>query len=92
MTASGGANAHDLRATVVLENIRGGLGAVVRPPRSLAPNFVPVWRRLQIQGAITVCAVALSMLFLDVPGHDFAAGLPLWLVDIAYEITDFGRS
>jgi undecaprenyl-diphosphatase len=32
------------------------------------------------------------MLYLDAPAIEFAAGLPPWLVDIAFEITDFGRS
>ena len=97
MTASGGVNAHDprvvaARAVVFFENIRGGLGAALHRPRRFASNFVPVWQRVNLHGAIVVCAVALSMLFLDSPAHEFAAGLPLWLVDVAYEITDFGRS
>jgi membrane-associated phospholipid phosphatase len=97
MTASGGANTHDLgavaaRAAVFFENIRDGLRTVVRRQRRLATNFVPAWRGLKIHGAIAMCAVVLSMLFLDTPLHKFAAGLPPWLVDVAYEITDFGRS
>jgi membrane-associated phospholipid phosphatase len=55
-------------------------------------NFVPAWRRLRIQGALAICAVALAMLFLDAPAHEFASGLPTWLIDDAFEITDFGRS
>jgi len=97
MTASGGVDGHALgavatRAAAILDNIRGGLGAVVRRPRPTPANFVPAWRRKKIHGAIAVCAVVLSMRFLDAPGYEFAAGLPLWLVDIAYEITDFGLS
>jgi membrane-associated phospholipid phosphatase len=97
MTASGRASTHDLsavaaRAAVLFENIRDGLRTVVRRRRKLATNFVPAWRRLKIHAAIAICAVALSMLWLDTPMHKFAAGLPPWLVDAAYEITDFGRS
>jgi len=97
MTDSGGINAHApgaiaAYAAAIWANIRGGLGVVVRRPRPPPANFVPVWRRQHIQGAVAACAVVLSMLFLDVPVHEFAAGLPLWLVDVAYEITDFGRS
>jgi undecaprenyl-diphosphatase len=55
-------------------------------------NFVPAWQRLKIQAALAICAVALAMLFLDAPVLEFAAGLPPWLVDWAYEVTDFGRS
>jgi membrane-associated phospholipid phosphatase len=97
VTASGRASTHDLgavaaRAAVFFENIRDGLRTVVRRRQRLATNFVPAWRRLKIHAAITICAVALSMLWLDTPVHKFAAGLPPWLVDAAYEITDFGRS
>jgi membrane-associated phospholipid phosphatase len=97
MMASGGADAHGsgaivARAAAFLTNIQGGLGAVLGRPRQSTRNIVPAWQRLKLQGALAICAVALSMLFLDAPAHEFAAGLPLWLVDGAYEITDFGRS
>jgi membrane-associated phospholipid phosphatase len=105
MTASGRINTDGGpvgRARAFLENIRAGLGAVLRPPRPYPPapageggaraNFVPAWRGLKIQAALAMCAVALSMLFLDAPAHEFACGLPAWLIDDAYEITDFGRS
>jgi membrane-associated phospholipid phosphatase len=106
MTASGRTNTRDrsaggARATAFFENIRSGLAAVVRPPRLPPPsppllgaraNFVPAWRRLKIQIALAICAVALAMLFLDAPAHEFASGLPPWLIDDAFEITDFGRS
>jgi membrane-associated phospholipid phosphatase len=103
MTASGRTNTNGRRAGeagTFFHNIRAGLGAVLRPPRPYPParegrtraNFVPAWRRLKIQGALAICAVALSMLFLDAPAHEFASQLPAWLIDDAYEITDFGRS
>jgi len=97
VTASGGADAHDLnavaaRANAFFENVRGSLGAVLRRPRRLEQDFVPAWRRLKIHGAVAIGAVVLSMLLLDARGHELAAGLPQWLVEIAYEITDFGRS
>jgi undecaprenyl-diphosphatase len=97
VTASDGADAQDRRAAAAralafVDNIRGGRGIVMRPPRWLGTNLVPVWRRLKVHSAIAICAVVLSMLFLDAPVYSFAAGLPLWVVDIAYEITDFGRS
>lgn len=93
------------RTTAFFENIRGGFAAVLRPPRLppayLAPpageakagaHFVAAWRRLIVKGGLAICAIALSMLFLDAPIHEFASGLPTWLIDDAYEITDFGRS
>jgi len=97
MTASGGANTHEpgaavARATAFRENIRAGLRTLLRRPRRLTPNFVPAWQRVKIHSTIAIGAVVLSMLFLDTPGYQFAAGLPSWLVDVAYVITDFGRS
>jgi membrane-associated phospholipid phosphatase len=105
MTASGRTNTQGGRvgeARAFFQNIHAGLGAVLRPPRPYPPppagegraraNFVPAWRRLKIQAALAICAIALSMLFLDAPAHEFATQLPAWLIDDAYEITDFGRS
>ncbi len=119
MTASGEAKARDAggaRAAAFFDNIRRGIGAVLRRPRpplypppqagegkpkyapplaaerSVGASFVPVWQRLKIQAALAIGAVALSMLFLDVPMFELAAGLPPWLVDWAFEITDLGRS
>jgi membrane-associated phospholipid phosphatase len=100
-TNTGGGHAGRARAAAFLENIRAGFGAIARPPRYPAPlagealaraPFVPAWRRLKIQTALAICAVALSMLFLDAPAHELASQLPAWLIDDAYEITDFGRS
>jgi membrane-associated phospholipid phosphatase len=97
MTASGGADADGsgaiaARAAAFLANIQCGLGAVLRRPRRSATTILPAWQRLKLHGALAICALALSMLFLDAPAHEFAASLPPWLVDDAYEITDFGRS
>ena len=92
MTAPGGTNTHNPgAATAIIENIRGGLGALVRRPKSPL-NFVPVWRRVKLQAVLAVSAVLLFMLFLDTPLHVVAAGLPEWVVDDAYVVTDFGRS
>jgi membrane-associated phospholipid phosphatase len=55
-------------------------------------NFVPAWQRLKIHAVLAICAVALAMLFVDAPVIELAAGLPPWLVDWTYEVTDFGRS
>jgi membrane-associated phospholipid phosphatase len=97
MTASGGADAHGsgaiaARAAAFLTNIQYGLGAMLRRPRRSATTIVPAWQRLKLHGTLAICALALSMLFLDAPAREFAASLPPWLVDDAYEITDFGRS
>jgi undecaprenyl-diphosphatase len=86
------------RAAAILENVRGGLGALVRRPKYSPPApgegapFVPAWQRLRFQAALAAAAVALAMLFLDTPLHRIAAGLPEWVVDDAFVITDFGLS
>lgn len=87
------------RATAILENIRGGLGALVGRPKYAPPHvgegaapFVPAWRRLRLQAVFAVGAVALAMVFLDTPLHQIAAGLPEWVVNDAFFVTDFGRS
>ena len=36
--------------------------------------------------------MVLVMIFVDQRAYQFALGLPVWLVDVFYEITDFGRS
>jgi membrane-associated phospholipid phosphatase len=93
--APGGAAA---RAVVILENIRGSLGALVRPPKAgrgaAGATFVPAWRYLRRAAAAVAVAdaVALAMLFLDAPLHQWAAGLPEWLIDEAFVVTDFGQS
>jgi membrane-associated phospholipid phosphatase len=97
VTASGGVKAHALgvvaaRAAAIGENIRRGLAALVRRPRPTSVQFVPAWRRLRIQGAAVVVAVVLSMLIVDAPAYEFASALPPWLVDVAYQVTDFGLS
>jgi membrane-associated phospholipid phosphatase len=97
MTVSGGVHDNALgaaaaRAAAILANVRDGLAILVRRPRPAPAKFIPAWRRLAVHAGIVAAAIALSMVFLDAPAREFAAALPSWLVDIAYEITDFGRS
>jgi membrane-associated phospholipid phosphatase len=80
------------RVSAMLGNIRNALAIVVRPRRPVPAGFVPAWRRLWLQDAIAIAAIGFSMAFLDGPLSDFASGLPTWLVDLFFEITDFGRS
>jgi membrane-associated phospholipid phosphatase len=100
MTVSGGARGRASRtsgivagrATTIVENIRSGLATVLRRPRPVPTRLIPAWRRFRVHGLIAAGAVALSMAFVDAHAHNFASGLPPWLVDLFYEITDFGRS
>jgi membrane-associated phospholipid phosphatase len=86
------------RAAAIVDNIRS-IGAVARP-RKLSPRANSsamagrsgVWRRFAGRAALVAGAVVFVMLFLDSPLHDMAAGLPAWLVDDAFLVTDFGQS
>jgi membrane-associated phospholipid phosphatase len=80
------------RVVTAGEYIRGGLTILVRRPPPTPAGFVPAWRRLWVHGAAAVGAIMLAMIFLDARAYEFASGLPPWLVDLFYEITDFGRS
>jgi undecaprenyl-diphosphatase len=103
MTASGGADrrpsrraaaasAVAARLAAIGENIRGGLVIPVRRPRPTRSRLAPAWRRFAVHGLITAGAIALSMVLIDQPVHELAAGLPQGLVDFFFEITDLGRS
>jgi membrane-associated phospholipid phosphatase len=80
------------RLAAIVENIGGGLAILARRPRPSPGALTPAWRRFAVHGLLTAGAVALSMAFLDQPVHELAAGLPRWLIDVFYAITDFGRS
>jgi membrane-associated phospholipid phosphatase len=92
------------RAAAILDNIRRGLGALVRRPRyvhrdaeSSAPSggtapFALAWQRLKWQAAVIAGAVALAMLLLDAPLGAAATELPEWVVNGAFVVTDFGLS
>ena len=97
MTPSGGtqvsiSGAALARATEIFRSIRVSVAILMRRRRLVPAEFVPAWRRLWIQGLLTAGAIALSMALIDAPTFDFASGLPAWLVDFFYAITDFGRS
>jgi membrane-associated phospholipid phosphatase len=81
-----------MRAHAIVENARNAILLLLGAPAASSVRLAPAWRRYRVQGAITCVAVVLSMLFLDQPAYQFASGLPMWLVDLFYEITDFGRS
>jgi membrane-associated phospholipid phosphatase len=95
MTASGGAvggGAVAARFAAIAENIRGGLVILLRRPGPTPARLAPAWRRFAGHGLIAAGVVALSMILADQRVHERAAALPQGLVDLFFEITDFGRS
>jgi membrane-associated phospholipid phosphatase len=97
MTASRGAGAPmsatiTMRAHAIVENARNAIMLLLRAPPARAARLVPAWRRHLVQGVIAAAMIALAMVLVDQRAYQFASGLPLWLVDGFYEITDFGRS
>jgi membrane-associated phospholipid phosphatase len=96
MTASGGTGApmsasFAVRAHGFIENSRNALMLLAAPARSSA-RLAPAWRRYRVHGIVACVAVVFCMIFVDQPAYRFALELPTWLVDVFYEITDFGRS
>jgi membrane-associated phospholipid phosphatase len=97
MTASRGAGAPmsatiTMRAHAIVENARNAIMLLLRAPPARSARLVPAWRRHLARGVIAAVMIALAMILVDQRAYQFASGLPLWLVDGFYEITDFGRS
>jgi len=62
---------------------------LVRPPRVRAPP----WRGIGVAVVVLTVAVVIASMFLaDTATIDWAEHLPPWVVELADEITDFGRS
>jgi membrane-associated phospholipid phosphatase len=97
MTASRGAGAAmsatiTMRVHAIVENARNAIMVLLRAPAAGAARLTPAWRRYLAPGAIAAVVVALAMILVDQRAYQIATGLPLWLVDGFYAITDFGRS
>jgi membrane-associated phospholipid phosphatase len=79
----------------IRSNIVGGVALIVREPR-LPPHGRPVawWspRRLLIATLLAVTAIAACMVLLDAPTMVAATRIPLRVVNIFNELTDYGRS
>jgi membrane-associated phospholipid phosphatase len=80
------------RAQAIVENVRDAATLLLAAPRPSAGHLASIWRRYRVEGAIVCAAVILSMVFVDQPAYQLALGLPEWVVDLFYDITDFGRS
>jgi membrane-associated phospholipid phosphatase len=80
------------RAHAIIENARNAMTLLLAPPALPAARLVPARQRYRVLGVVACLAMALAMIFVDQRAYQFALGLPVWLVDVFYEITDFGRS
>jgi undecaprenyl-diphosphatase len=100
MTAAGRSHSGAARPDVLLRRIAANLAAfaarLARPARFGSGNVGAVARpragRLAIGAGLAVAAVAGTMLFLDSRVIAYHASVPMWLVAVFGEITDFGRS
>ena len=69
-----------------------GLVAPLRAPRGAwTARLVPAWRRFAPFGLPLAATIAAVMLWVDVPAIRAVAQLPPDFVDVANEITDYGR-
>jgi len=81
-----------MRAHAIVENARNALVVLLRAPPAGTARLVPAWRRYLVHGAIAAAVIVLAMILVDQRAYQFASGLPRWLVEGFYAITDFGRS
>jgi membrane-associated phospholipid phosphatase len=79
-----------MRAHAIVENTRNAILVLVRAPS--AARLATAWRHYLVGGAPAILLVALAMILLDQRAYQLASGLPPWLVEGFYTITDFGRS
>jgi undecaprenyl-diphosphatase len=76
----------------IARNLATWLALIVRPVRFKQSRLLPPRGRLALGAFAGVLLVAAAMLWLDAPGVAFAKSLPLWVVDMFNELTDFGKS
>jgi undecaprenyl-diphosphatase len=80
------------RAQAIVENARNALVLLMRPPVISATRLVARRQHYRVIAILAALAVVASMFFVDEWAYRLALGLPMWMVDAFYEITDFGRS
>jgi membrane-associated phospholipid phosphatase len=80
------------RAEAVVENARDALALLLRPPVVPAARLVARRQLYRVVAILAVLAMAASMVFVDERVYQLALRLPMWVVDLFYAITDFGRS
>jgi membrane-associated phospholipid phosphatase len=80
------------RAHAIVENARGALALLLRPPVVPAARLVARRQHYRVVAILACIAVVASMIFVDERVYQLALKLPTWAVDRFYDITDFGRS
>jgi membrane-associated phospholipid phosphatase len=80
------------RAHAIVENARGALALLLRPPVVPAARLVARRQHYRVIAILAAIAVLASMIFVDERVYQLALRLPMWVVDRFYDITDFGRS
>ncbi len=80
------------RAEAIYENARNALALLRRPPLMPPARLVARRQLYRVVAILAVLAVAASMAFVDERVYQLALRLPMWVVDLFYAITDFGRS
>ena len=73
-------------------NLIAWLALIVRPREFPAARTLPPTQRLLAGVLLAALAVGLAMILLDARGLALARTLPVWVVDVFQEITDFGQS
>jgi undecaprenyl-diphosphatase len=75
-----------------LEHLRLWLLALVRPRRVATRRLRAQAGRIAIGAAIALAMIVLTMVLLDGPAHAATKYLPVLVIDIFNELTDFGRA
>jgi membrane-associated phospholipid phosphatase len=80
------------RAQAIHENARNALALLLRPPVVPAARLIARRQLYRVVAVLAILAVVASMAFVDGRVYQLALRLPMWVVDLFYAVTDFGRS
>ncbi len=81
-----------LRVRAIADNARRTMERLLAAPAVPASRLVAARQHYRVLAVAACLAVAFCMIFVDQRAYRIALALPMWLVDLFFEITDFGRS
>jgi undecaprenyl-diphosphatase len=81
-----------VRARTIVDNARGAMQRLLATPAVPASRLVVMRQRYRVLAIAAGVMVVFCMIFVDQWAYRFALALPMWLVDVFFAITDFGRS